>query len=84
MIASSITIGATNSGEAIDFEGGVDEFTFSATAGQVVTGLLNAPFAFDGAYVKLDIVDPSTENVLGCRHHSGPESLAQHCAASGG
>jgi hypothetical protein len=64
-IGSALTLGTTANGEAIDFEGDVDEFTFPGNAGQRVTATLSAPFSFDGAYVRLDIVDSSNGQVLG-------------------
>lgn len=51
--------------EAIDPIGDVDEFTFAGTAGQSVTLTLSFPQAFDLARGVAELVDPSTQAVLG-------------------
>jgi hypothetical protein len=38
----------TKDGEAIDFEGDIDEFSFDGTAIQSISTTIQAPFAFDG------------------------------------
>jgi hypothetical protein len=63
-LPSAISLGSTVN-DVIEFEGDIDEFTFTGSAGQQVVGTLSAPFAFGGAYVRLDIVDPATGDVLG-------------------
>jgi hypothetical protein len=64
-LGATVTLGTTKDGEAIDLEGDIDEFSFSGTAGQSVSATIEAPFAFEGAYVELAIIDPSNGSVLG-------------------
>jgi hypothetical protein len=64
-LGPAVTLGTLNVGEAIELAGDVDEFTFSGTAGQVVTGRITAPLAFDGGEVVLQIVRASDGSVLG-------------------
>ena len=62
----AIVLGTTMNGESLDLEGDVDEFTFPGTAGQQIAGSISAPLGLERhTEVTLEIVDPSTGNVLG-------------------
>jgi hypothetical protein len=64
-LPSAITVGTTVD-DVIEFEGDIDEFTFTASAGQRISGSLSAPLSFGGGpFVRLDIVDPATDAILG-------------------
>lgn len=57
-VPSAIALNDTVSGESVDYVGDVDEFTFTATAGQVVNAFFQAPAgtsSFRG--VALEIID---------------------------
>jgi len=64
-VVSTIAVGDTVFGEAIDPIGDIDEFSFAGSVGQVVTAKIRAPFAFDFSTVRLDIVNASNGNILG-------------------
>jgi hypothetical protein len=65
-IGAPVTLGAVVEGEAVDFEGDVDEFTFAGTGGQTIAARLSAPMGgFSPTAVNLQVIDPSTEQVLG-------------------
>ena len=65
VLGSAVALGATTEGEAVDFAGDVDEFTFTGSAGQEVTAVISAPLAFDGGEVLLQIVRTADGSVLG-------------------
>ncbi len=61
----ALILGSAVTTEAIDLIGDVDEFTFAGTAGQPVSITLSFPQAFDLSRGVAELVDPSSQVVLG-------------------
>lgn len=76
--SSALVLGDTVTTEAIDPVGDVDEFTVAGAAGQMVTLTISFPAAFDLARGVAELVDPSTQQVLGSviGHDGMPEQSA--------
>jgi hypothetical protein len=64
-VSPAIALGDTITGESLNHQGDIDEFTFSGTAGAIVTAYLNTPGGFPGNAAVLDVLEPGTGNVLG-------------------
>lgn len=76
--SSALVLGDTVTAEAIDPVGDVDEFSFAGVAGQSVTLTISFPAAFDLASGVAELVDPSTQQVLGSV--TGHDGMPDHSA----
>ncbi|HTS87878.1 MAG TPA: hypothetical protein VMG41_05255 [Gemmatimonadales bacterium] len=72
-VAAAISPGDTVKGESIDVAGDVDEFTFTATAGQDYYAFLQAKTGLARTQMELDVVD-STNTVLGIAYSTGADT----------
>jgi len=65
VVSPVIALGDTIAGESLSPQGDIDEFTFTGTAGVIVTAYLNTPAGFPGNAAVLEVLEPGTGNVLG-------------------
>jgi hypothetical protein len=76
--SSALVLGDTVTTEAIDPVGDVDEFSFAGVGGQSVTLTISFPAAFDLVRGVAELVDPSTQQVLGAV--TGHDGMPDHSA----
>jgi hypothetical protein len=65
-VGAPLTRGVVVQGESLDYPGDIDEFTFTATAGETIAAFLQTPQGFNGSgEALLEVVEPGTGAVLG-------------------
>ncbi|HEU5466419.1 MAG TPA: hypothetical protein VFU75_05980 [Gemmatimonadales bacterium] len=69
----AITLGDTVTGEAIDHVGDLDQFTFTATAGQLFNGFLQASGAAPSAQITLQVLGPDSTAASGVANSTGAD-----------
>lgn len=65
LATSVVSLGVEVSGEQIDYVGDIDEFSFAGAQGQVINLWLDNLSSFDTLRMRLDLIDPSTGQVVG-------------------
>jgi hypothetical protein len=60
-----LTAGVEVAAESVDHVGDIDEFTFAGVQDQVITVFLDNFASHSALSVLLDVIDPSTDEVLG-------------------
>lgn len=72
-VSAALTRGVTVQGESLGYPGDIDEFTFSATAGETITAFVQTPQGFFGlGSALLEVIEPGTGDVLGSAMSHNP------------
>jgi hypothetical protein len=72
-VPAALTRGVVVQGESLGYAGDVDEFTFTAAAGETITAYLQTPQGYYGiSSARLEVVGPGTGTVLGSATSHNP------------